>query len=42
MTEARDCERRRSQPFEQIMTEVIASRKDERQRPAPDLGFELE
>ena len=25
-----------------IMTEVIASRKDERQRPAPDLGFELE
>jgi prevent-host-death family protein len=28
--------------FEAIMAEVVASRKDERQRPAPDLGFELE
>ena len=28
--------------FEGIMAEVVASRKDERQRPAPDLGFELE
>lgn len=28
--------------FEAVMAEVIASRKDERQRPAPDLGFDLE
>jgi prevent-host-death family protein len=28
--------------FETVMSEVIASRKDERQRPAPDLGFDLE
>lgn len=28
--------------FETVMAEVIASRRDERQRAAPDLGFELE
>lgn len=28
--------------FETVMAEVIASRKDERAGPAPDLGFELE
>lgn len=27
--------------FEETMAEVIASRKDERQRPAPDLGSSL-
>jgi len=28
--------------FETVMAEVIASRKDERPGPAPDLGFDLE